>query len=165
MNFSKTLAIGVLTIALFTSCSNTPESVAELPKTDIEKAKAFSDEVLPIVETVMNKKAVAVDTDSLIPVTEKAIGDLKTIQVPELQNKTCQEMARSGVIELIDAYKLELEVLEFIQKQSNGEVQINAVNLARATALQDNKQKADELKISGMNKVGALGVQYCLKNQ
>lgn len=96
--------------------------------------------------------------------TEKAIADLKNIQVPELQNKTCQEMARSGVIELIDAYKLELEVLEFLQKQSSGEVQINAVNLAKSTALQGNKQKANELKIAGMKKVGALGVQYCLKN-
>ncbi len=77
MNFSKTLTIGVLTIALFTSCSNTPESLAELPKTDMEKAKAFSDDVLPIVETVMNKKAVAVDTDSLIPALKASNGSLR----------------------------------------------------------------------------------------
>lgn len=155
----------IVAMLIFSACSTaSPTEVTESPKTDMEKATEFADAVLPIVSGVMDAKSVSVDLDSMYPITEKAIADLKAVKVPELQNKTCQEMGRMGVIELINAYNLELDVLKFLRKMNSGEITTNPTTLAQATQLQDNQQEADELKIAGMNKVGALGVQYCLKN-
>lgn len=149
-----------ISIIFLTSCS-----ISQNPQTDLEKAEQFSQVTLDIVKEVMDAKDVAVNINTLEPAYKKAIAALKAVEVPKLENKKCQEMARTGVLDLISAYEKYVEVITFMQMYESGEIIANATSFMQLTAIEKNPEEADELVLSGMNKTGAMGVIYCLKQE